>query len=70
MLRQVPSPLEGEGQDGGNGTSRRRGNRPPRDAWTRMLARGFRTVIQGVQMMGGDEPGYSRPDRYVLDDWR
>ena len=41
-----------------------------RDAWTRMLARGFRTVIQGVQMMRGDEPGYSRPDRYVLDDWR
>jgi hypothetical protein len=23
-----------------------------------------------VQMMRGDEPGYSRPDRYVLDDWR
>ena len=41
-----------------------------RDAWTRMLSRGFRTVIQGVQMMRGDEPGYSRPDRYVLDDWR
>jgi hypothetical protein len=41
-----------------------------RDAWTRMLARGFRTVLQGVQMMRGDEPGYSRPDRYVLDDWR
>jgi hypothetical protein len=41
-----------------------------RDAWRRMLARGFRTAIQGVQMMRGDEPGYSRPDRYVLDDWR
>ena len=35
-----------------------------------MLARGFRTVIQGVVMVRGDEVGLGRPDRHVLADWR
>lgn len=41
-----------------------------RDAYRRLLARGFRTVIQGVQMTRGDEVGFGRPDRHVLMDWR
>jgi GNAT superfamily N-acetyltransferase len=40
------------------------------DAYARMRARGFRTAIQGVAMHRPNEPGYSRPDVYVLDDWR
>jgi hypothetical protein len=35
-----------------------------------MKALGFRTVIQGVAMHRGNEPGYCRPGAYVLDDWR
>jgi predicted N-acetyltransferase YhbS len=41
-----------------------------RDAYRRMLARGFRTVIQGVVMVRGEEVGFGRPDRHVLADWR
>ena len=40
------------------------------EAYRRMLARGFRTQIQGVAMHRPNEPGYSRPGVYVLDDWR
>jgi hypothetical protein len=41
-----------------------------RDAARRLLARGFRAITQGVIMHRPDQPGYSRPDAYVLDDWR
>jgi predicted N-acetyltransferase YhbS len=41
-----------------------------RDAYRRMMARGFRTVIQGIVMVRGDEVGLGRPDRHVLADWR
>jgi len=41
-----------------------------RDAYRRMIARGFRTAIQGVVMVRGDEVGFGRPDRHVLADWR
>jgi predicted N-acetyltransferase YhbS len=40
------------------------------DAYRQMLARGFRTMIQGVTMHRPNEPGYSAPGLYVLDDWR
>jgi predicted N-acetyltransferase YhbS len=40
------------------------------DAYRRMLARGFRTLMQGVAMQRPNEPGYNRPDAYVIDDWR
>lgn len=40
------------------------------DAYQRMIARGFRTEILGVAMHKANDPGYSRPDVYVLDDWR
>ena len=40
------------------------------EAYRAMLARGFKTQIQGVTMHRPNEPGYSRPGLYVLDDWR
>ena len=39
-------------------------------AYRRMIAGGFRTVIQGIAMHRPNEPGYSRPDVFALDDWR
>jgi hypothetical protein len=35
-----------------------------------MRERGFRTLIQGVAMHRPNQPGYSRPDVFALDDWR
>ena len=35
-----------------------------------MIARGYRTIIQGVVMVRGDHAGLGRPDRHVLADWR
>jgi hypothetical protein len=40
------------------------------EAYRRMLARGFCTEILGVAMQKQNEPGYNRPDVYVIDDWR
>lgn len=40
------------------------------DAYQRMIDRGFRTGLQGVTMHRPNEPGYSHPDAYVIDDWR
>ena len=40
------------------------------DAYRTLLARGYRTLIQGVRMHRPDGPGYCRPDVYVLDDLR
>jgi hypothetical protein len=40
------------------------------EAYRAMLARGFRTQIQGVAMHRPNEGGYSRPGLFVLDDWR
>jgi predicted N-acetyltransferase YhbS len=40
------------------------------EAYRHMLARGFRTQIQGVAMHRPNNEGYSRPGLYVLDDWR
>ena len=39
-------------------------------AYRQMVARGFRTGIQGVAMHRPNEPGYSRPDVWAIDDWR
>jgi predicted N-acetyltransferase YhbS len=39
-------------------------------AYTRMVARRFRTEITGVVMHKPNEPGYNRPDVFLLDDWR
>jgi GNAT superfamily N-acetyltransferase len=40
------------------------------EAYRHMLERGFRTQIQGVTMHRPNEPGYSRPGLFILDDWR
>jgi GNAT superfamily N-acetyltransferase len=40
------------------------------EAYRHMLARGFRTQVQAVTMHRPNEPGYSRPGLFVLDDWR
>jgi GNAT superfamily N-acetyltransferase len=40
------------------------------EAYGELVARGFRTAIQGVSMHRNNEPGYSRPGVYVIDDWR
>lgn len=40
------------------------------EAYRLMLARGFRSEMQGVAMYRPNEPGYSRPGLYVIDDWR
>jgi GNAT superfamily N-acetyltransferase len=40
------------------------------EAYRLMVARGFRTAIQGVTMHRPNEAAYSRAGVYVLDDWR
>jgi hypothetical protein len=40
------------------------------EAYLQMVARGFRAEIQVVTMHRPNEPGYSRPGVYILDDWR
>ncbi|WP_167534742.1 GNAT family N-acetyltransferase [Streptomyces tendae] len=40
------------------------------DTYRRMIDRGLRTRLQGVTMHRPNEPGYSHPDAYVIDDWR
>jgi len=41
-----------------------------RDAYRRMLARGFRATVVGVAMHRPETPGTLRPDVYMIDDWR
>ena len=40
------------------------------DAYRRLLARGYRAWLEGVIMQRPNEPGYCRPDVYVIDDLR
>jgi GNAT superfamily N-acetyltransferase len=40
------------------------------DAYRRMRERGFRSDFNGVAMARPNEPGYNRPDRHVISDWR
>ena len=40
------------------------------EAYRMLLARGFRTEIQGVHMHRPSQPGYDRPGVFALDDWR
>jgi hypothetical protein len=35
-----------------------------------MIGRGFRGVVNVVTMHRPNEPGYSRPGVFALDDWR
>jgi predicted N-acetyltransferase YhbS len=45
-------------------------NMARQEAYRHMVARGFRTEIQGVTMHRPNEAGYSRAGIYLLDDWR
>lgn len=38
-------------------------------AYRQMLDLGFRTAFTGVAMQRPAEPGYNRPDCFVIDDW-
>jgi predicted N-acetyltransferase YhbS len=40
------------------------------EAYRQLMARGFRTAIQGVAMHRNNDPGYCRPGAYIIDDWR
>lgn len=40
------------------------------EAYQHLVARGFRTEVQGVAMHRRNDAGYCRPGLYVIDDWR
>jgi GNAT superfamily N-acetyltransferase len=40
------------------------------DAYAQVTARGYRAVMVGVTMHRAHDAGYSRPDAWVMDDWR
>jgi len=40
------------------------------EAYRHLLARGFRTLMQGVNMHSNNEPGTCRPGLHIIDDWR
>ncbi len=40
------------------------------EAYQRLVARGFRTAIQGINMHRHNDAGYCRPGVYIIDDWR
>lgn len=40
------------------------------EAYRILLARGFRTTLQGVAMHRPNAAAYSKPDLFVIDDWR
>ncbi len=41
-----------------------------RAAYRLLQARGYRADMNGIAMHRPDDPGYNRPDVFVLDDWR
>jgi hypothetical protein len=45
-------------------------NTSRRQAYGKMLSKGFRIDMLGVMMQNGVDVGYNRPDVYILDDWR
>jgi len=45
-------------------------NMARQEAYRHLIARGFRTEIQGVTMHRQNDPGYCRPGIYIIDDWR
>jgi GNAT superfamily N-acetyltransferase len=40
------------------------------EAYRALIARGHRTLVHGVAMHRGNDPGFNRPGVYALDDWR
>ncbi len=45
-------------------------NTSRRQAYGKMLSKGFRIDMLGVVMQNGGDVGYNRPDVYIMDDWR
>ena len=45
-------------------------NMARQESYRILLARGFKTVLQGVAMQKSNESGYNRPGVFVIDDWR
>jgi GNAT superfamily N-acetyltransferase len=45
-------------------------NTSRRQAYGKILSKGFRIDMLGVVMQNGVDVGYNRPDVYVMDDWR
>jgi GNAT superfamily N-acetyltransferase len=45
-------------------------NTSRRQAYGKMLSKGFRIDMLGVVMQNGIDVGYNRPDVYIMDDWR
>jgi hypothetical protein len=45
-------------------------NTSRRQAYEKMLSKGFHIDMLGVVMQNGVDVGYNRPDVYVIDDWR
>jgi len=45
-------------------------NTARQEAWTAMLDGGWRGRMVGVAMQLPNEPGYNRPEVYLIDDWR
>ena len=45
-------------------------NTSRRQAYEKMLSKGFRIDMLGVVMQHGIDVGYNRPDVYIMDDWR
>jgi GNAT superfamily N-acetyltransferase len=41
-----------------------------RETWRLMRERGYKIQFVGVAMHSPDDPGYHRPELYVIDDWR
>jgi hypothetical protein len=39
-------------------------------AYKQFAKRGFREMIAGVAMLRPNQPGFNRPDAFVIDDWR
>ncbi len=40
------------------------------EAYRLFVARGYRTEIQGIAMHKDNDPGYSKPGLFIIDDWR
>jgi GNAT superfamily N-acetyltransferase len=40
------------------------------EPYRQLMARGFRTVFQGIAMHWRNDPGYNRLGVYIIDDWR
>ncbi len=43
---------------------------PKREAYRLLQAHGYRSWLNGVTMHRPDQPGYDRPDLFVIDDGR